>query len=181
MKLYIKIHIFLVFIMCAFTLEAQQDTVSVADSAKVPIRYEMTKSPSGAVFRSLALPGWGQYYVESYWKIPLFSGGVLASAYFIIDYHKKYSDKVKEIESFLALDTANLNSYRHRLLKNQREFYRDNRDQAIFIMAGFYIAAAVDAYVGAHLFDFNVNENLSLNISPKSYHSISLNFELKIR
>ena len=36
----------------------------------------MTKSPWGAVWRSAVIPGWGQFYNESYWKIPLFAGAI---------------------------------------------------------------------------------------------------------
>lgn len=38
------------------------------------------KSTTGAVLRSLALPGWGQYYTKNYWKAAAFvvvQGGIL--------------------------------------------------------------------------------------------------------
>lgn len=138
-------------------------------------KHSMSKSPMGAVYRSLVLPGWGQYYVESYWKIPIFTGGMIASSYFIVDYHNKYSNKVREIDSFLAADTLNFGSNKHLLLKRQREFYRDNRDQAIFFLAGFYLVAAIDAYVGAHLFDFNVTDEVSLHLSPSYRNAVGIN------
>ena len=34
----------------------------------------MQKSPWGAVLRSAVLPGFGQFYNESYWKIPVIWG-----------------------------------------------------------------------------------------------------------
>ncbi len=138
---------------------------------------EMTKSPMGAIWRSLVLPGWGQFYVESYWKIPIFSGGVIASTYFIIDNQNKYSKKQKEIDDYLAIDENNFGDNIHTVLKNQREVYRDNRDISIFVLAGFYIVAAVDSYVGAHLFDFNVSDDIGLNIQPNiNTNLIGINF-----
>ena len=38
----------------------------------------LTKSPTGASLRSLAVPGWGQIYVEQYIKAPLFFGAAVA-------------------------------------------------------------------------------------------------------
>lgn len=143
---------------------------------------KMTKSPAGAVWRSIIFPGWGQYYVESYWKIPIFTGGVLASAYFIWDNQSKYNKKKKEIEDYLSLDENNKDNYIHNVLKNQREVYRDNRDISIFVLAGFYIASTIDAYVGAHLFDFNVSDDLGMSIQPNYYNnSIGINFTLKFK
>ncbi|MBP7215307.1 MAG: hypothetical protein KBA52_06720, partial [Candidatus Kapabacteria bacterium] len=64
-------------------------------------------------------------------------------------------------------------------LVRKREYYRDNRDQSIFIMVGVYILAAVDAYVGANLYDFNVSEDLSINIIPKDLNGIAVNLQIK--
>ncbi len=141
------------------------------ETPKKPI-FEMQKSPSGAVLRSLALPGWGQYYVESYWKAPLFLAAAGTCVYFIIDNNNKFNTKDDELT---AIKNANLNDSRINYLTLQREVYRDNRDQAAFFLAGVYIIAAVDAYVGAHLFDFDVSDKLSLNIIPNRNSLVSVN------
>lgn len=123
----------------------------------------MSKSPVGAALRSIVLPGWGQYYVEKYWKIPIFLGAAGTCAYIIIDNNKSFNDKVKQIKSAAA---ANPEDPYIDLYKRQREVYRDNRDRAAFIIAGVYILSAIDAYVDAHLFDFNVDDNISVNVAP---------------
>lgn len=153
----------------------------IADSSASASKWKMSKSPMGAVYRSLVLPGWGQYYVESYWKIPLFTGGMIASAYIGVNNHIKYSDKVKEIEDFLAESPENENSSRHDLFKRQREVYRDNRDQALFFLAGVYIVSAIDAYVGAHLFDFDVSDDVSMQLRPHIGNTIGLGVSLKLK
>lgn len=145
------------------------DTDSTVNNSK-PI-FEMKKSPTGAVLRSLALPGWGQYYVESYWKAPLFLAAAGTCVYFIIDNNSKFNSKDDEIT---AVKAANPNDSRIDYLTLQREVYRDNRDQAAFFLAGVYIISAVDAYVGAHLFDFDVSDKLSLNIIPNRNSLVSL-------
>jgi hypothetical protein len=129
----------------------------------------MSKSPSGAVWRSLALPGWGQYYVESYWKAPIFLAGAGTCVYFIIDNNNKFNDKQSQIDKLIKIDPK---SSLIELYKRQREVYRDNRDQSAFFLLGVYALSAIDAYVGAHLFDFNVDENISLRLTP-SVNSIA--------
>jgi hypothetical protein len=146
-----------------------QDTTNGKKTTK---KFEMQKSPTGAIIRSLILPGWGQYYVESYWKAPLFLGAAGTCAYFIIDNNNKFKAKQTEIDKLSAIDPTN---YKISFLKKQREVYRDNRDQSAFFLAGVYLLATIDSYVGAHLFDFNVNDNLSLNLTPKQ-GIVALNF-----
>lgn len=140
-------------------------------------KFEMKKSPTGAILRSLALPGWGQYYVESYWKVPLFLGAAGTCAYFIIDNNNSYNDKQKQIDRAIL---NNPNDPNLQLYKLQRETYRDNRDQAAFFLAGVYILSAVDAYVGAHLFDFDVSDNISMNIIPSKLSIVNLKLSIKI-
>ncbi|MCE5305908.1 MAG: DUF5683 domain-containing protein [Chloroherpetonaceae bacterium] len=136
----------------------------------------MTKSPMGAIARSLILPGWGQYYVESYWKIPVFIGGMGFLAYLIIDNNNKYNAARKEVDNY---PTPPAYDFHYDYLIRKREYFRDNRDQSIFIMVGVYILAAVDSYVGAHLYDFNVSNDLSLNIIPKDMKYLALNLQIK--
>jgi hypothetical protein len=143
------------------------------DTAKT---LKMIKSPFGAVARSLVLPGWGQLYVESYWKIPVFIGGMGFLTYLIIDNNNKYNSASKEVNNYQKQSDYD---FYYDYLVRKREYYRDNRDQSIFIMVGVYILAAVDAYVGANLYDFNVSEDLSINIIPKDLNGIAVNLQIK--
>ena len=64
--------------------------------------------------------------------------------------------------------------------KNRREFYRDNRDMSAFYLLGVYVLATVDAYVGAHLFDFDVSDDaISYRIMP-SRELFSVNFQVSV-
>lgn len=163
------IYIFSLLIL-SYNLLLCQDTTKAE-----PKKFQMQKSPTGAIIRSLILPGWGQYYVESYWKAPLFLGAAGTCAYFIIDNNSKFNSKQKEIDNLISIDPTN---YKINYLKRQREVYRDNRDQAAFFLAGVYLLAAIDSYVGAHLFDFNVDDNVSVNLAPTN-NSVSLFLNIK--
>ncbi len=75
-----------------------------------------------------------------------------------------------------ALDDSDPNKSR---LKLEKEFYRDLRDKDAFYLFGVYIISAIDAYVGAHLYDFNVSDNLSFNISPDLNQGVLLQMTYK--
>lgn len=150
-----------------------KDTADSLTPAKATVHY--SKSPSGALLRSFAMPGWGQLYVGSYWKAPIFFGGAATLTYFIIRNHSDYADyrdKYNKLTDKTSIEALTL--------KNNREFYRDNRDMSAFYLLGVYALAAVDAYVGAHLFDFNVEYDYTFYISNKN-NGININFQYKIK
>jgi len=130
--------------------------------------FVMTKSPWGAVGRSAILPGWGQYYNESYWKIPVIWGVMGWFTYLYIennDLYQQYGELYKESLE----DSQNGNSS----YKEARDFYRNERDQWALFLGLTYFLNLVDAYVDAHLFDFSVSEN-------KYYNSPQLNMKFFI-
>lgn len=122
--------------------------------------FQMNKSPWGAVLRSAILPGLGQFYNESYWKIPVVWGALGYLMYLWSDSNAKY----QKYRDLFASDTDN------EVYRRYREFYKDQRDlNAVFIGLAYFLNL-VDAYVDAHLFDFNVSEEVSsnkINISLK--------------
>jgi hypothetical protein len=146
----------------------------VAQTAPAQDKFELTKSPSGAVWRSIAFPGWGQWYVGDKWKTPVFAAAWGSVAFLIVRNHVNYNDRDTEYQAARAINAPNAE-----LLKRQREVYRDNRDQAAFALLGIYIISAVDAYVGAHLYDFNVDDNLSFGFKSSSDGAVMLNCSIR--
>lgn len=155
-------------------------SLSAADSVNVSTEQNKTmtlsKSPTGAAVRSLIIPGWGQYYVQKYWKVPIFVGAAGVCAYLIIDNNNSFKDKKLQIK--LATE-ADPNDPYIELYKRQREVYRDNRDQAVFCLIGVYLLSAIDAYVDAHLFDFNVSDKLTLNVEPAGINFVRVGLKVK--
>ena len=106
------------------------------------------KNPTGAMLRSLVFPGWGQLYNEKYVKALI----------------------VFSIETGLALSMSYQNDQMHRYDKKgdaeTAKFYRDDRNRLIWWLTGFVLLSMGDAYVDAHLFDYDISPNLSLTVSP---------------
>ena len=107
--------------------------------------YKQTKSPTGAMLRSMVIPGWGQLYNESYWKIPIVWGALGAFAYA----WKWNDDKVNYYDDKYHSE-QNTGYY------ELREFYRNQRDLNTVFFVLVYLLNVVDAYVDAHMFDFEV-------------------------
>lgn len=136
----------------------------------------LSKNPTTAVLMSLALPGLGQYYNEQYWKIPLFTGTCGVTAYLFFYYNSKYNQTAGLYDK--ALDQG-AGSDVLASLKSQREAYRDNRDLSGVVFLSAYILAAVDAYVGAHLFDFEVSDDLSVRLGPTNTSIAAMQLRLQ--
>ncbi len=115
--------------------------------------FVMTKSPWGAVGRSAIIPGWGQFYNESYWKIPVVWGVLGWFTYLYVENNRLYKDYGDLYTESLQKGTP-IEFYRAR-----RNDYRDERDKYALFLGLSYFLNLVDVYVDAHLFDFDVTEN----------------------
>ena len=142
-----------------------------ADSASV-----VKKSPSTAVVYSFVLPGLGQVYTESYWKVPIFTGAAAASAYFIVANQSGFSTASQDYDNAVAQGQS---ATATATLLRKREFYRNNRDVAGLALLLTYTLAAIDAYVGANLYDFNVSSDLSLQLAPTPTSPLALHMQVR--
>lgn len=178
---------------------AQDSTVATQSEIKtVPKSANdyMTKSPSEALWKSV-IPGWGQYYNEEYWKAPILLGaavGLGGLIYYFNGEYNSYSDQLEvatRAGTKIPIDNPNdlgdtyypirknvLTDLQIRQLKGNKESNRDSRDMMAFYLLGVYVISAVDAYVGAHLYDFNVDEDLSykMNVNKFGYPEFALSY-----
>lgn len=122
-------------------------------------------------------PGAGQVYNKSYWKVPFVIGGFATLGY-CIDWNNRGFQRFKKAYSLLAdyeqhpekYPNGPTDEFRGRyssnFIKNLRNNYRRNRDLCIILTGGLYILQIVDAHVDAHLRDYDVSDDLSMNIEP---------------
>lgn len=125
--------------------------------------------PNKAAMLSAVLPGLGQAYNNQYWKIPLIYGGGIILAHYINYNHRIYHEFRNALIAIKDGDPATENPYarfRETSLTRNRDAFRRNRDFLMIIGAAYYLLNVVDAHVSAHLHEFEVNDKLSLNISP---------------
>ena len=126
--------------------------------------------PNKAALLSAVLPGLGQAYNNQYWKIPLIYGGGLIIGHYINYNNQIYNEMRNSLIAEVDSDPNTVNPYKDRFqetaLTRNRDAFRRNRDLLILIGAAFYLLNVVDAHVSAHLNEFDVNDNLSLKVSP---------------
>ena len=99
------------------------------------------KSPTGAMLRALAVPGWGQWYNGKKFKAVVVAGGEIGLV----------ADAI--IQNQLAVKATT---------EVDRLFYRDNRSLAIWWLAAVILYSMADAYVDAHLHGFDESTNLGM-------------------
>jgi hypothetical protein len=116
------------------------------------------KSGSLAMLYSALLPGAGQVYAHRYYTIPLFWGFGIYFTSIAIKANTQYIDYRGKFTESVHLDT--LTHSGNQKLLNDRDFYRDQRDEFIFYLGLTYILNIIDAYVGATLYDFDVSDEL---------------------
>lgn len=152
------------------TLHSQQaqksDTLPLLQPQKKDIvEFKLTKSPMLALGFSAALPGAGQIYTENYWKVPIIWG---VGGYWVYQWIH-LNNNYKEFRQKYVEDS---NEQNLRL----RNFYHDERDKFAWFLGALYIVNLIDAYAGAHLYNFDISPELSHNgkIIPK----VSVSFKI---
>lgn len=135
-----------------------------------------------AMWMSIVIPGGGQIYNRKYWKLPIVYGGFVGCAYawrwngqMYSDYSQAYLDisdddpNTKSYEKFLHLGAQitpeNMAHYKD-VFRRRKDTYRRWRDLSTFCMIGVYLLSIIDAYVDASLSQFDINEDLSMKVSP---------------
>ncbi len=109
------------------------------------------KSPTGALFRSMFVPGWGQLYTKKHFKafVAFFGEITLAS---LIVYENNQAQEHK----------GNFQSETDPFLKDLEfrrfQLHEDNRNTYIWFLAGTIFVSMWDAYVDAHLYNFKERE-----------------------
>jgi hypothetical protein len=142
----------------------QKDTIaSTTDTLKVK------HSPKKAAIMSAFLPGLGQAYNKKYWKIPIVYGGLGALGYFIRFNAVEYSFYRKAYLAKIDDDPATIDEFPFAsadgLLQRLNQ-HRRTRDMLIAGAVLVYALNIIDASVDAHLFEFDVSDDLSLRIEP---------------
>jgi len=170
------------------------DTALVVLSHKDSVRIYWKPDAMRAVWMGAILPGAGQIYNRSYWKLPIVYGAFVGCAYAIkwttgmyTDYKTAYRDILTDTnngtvtedpgKSYIAIlpegytlsrvgGVSNWTS----TLKNKQNSYLRYRDISIVAAVLVYALSLVDAYVDAQLFDYDISDDLSLQLNPTLHY-----------
>ena len=126
----------------------------------------VVKIPKRAGLYSAILPGAGQVYTKKYWKVPIIYAGLITSAYYIKESHDFYQNYKNTYLNRINGDRSDDIDYSDSQLIEAIELTRRNRDVSALLFTLTYVLNIVDASVSAHLFDYDVSEDISLHIQP---------------
>jgi len=145
------------------------------EQAILIITDTLVNRPSTAALYSAILPGLGQAYNNKYWKIPLIYAGVAFTAFLINRNHKLYIESLDALFAYQDGDDRTtvdppLNRFDATDMERRAELYRRNRDLSIVFAVALYLLNIVDAHVDAHLDEFIITDDLSLQLAPSTDH-----------
>ena len=148
------------------------------------------------------IPGYGQIYNRSYWKLPVVYGAFFGCAYAITwtnglynDYKTAYRDiATAEVvtedpsNSYIAILPEGYTLSRvggaskwETTLQSRQNTYRRYRDISIVATVLVYALSLVDAYVDAQLFDFDITPDLTMTVQPDFKYDFMNNRTTELR
>lgn len=132
-----------------------------------------------AALWSAVIPGAGQFYNKSYWKIPIIYATGAVLTYYLIENNRQYQSYRVALNQRVDNDPTTKDEYAdhpilgeangktaERNLRFRRDGYRRNRDLTILLAIGAHGLQIAEAYVHAHLKDFDVSDDLALRVHP---------------
>jgi TM2 domain-containing membrane protein YozV len=148
------------------------------DSSRV-VKKTKVHYPKVAVLLSTLVPGAGQIYNKKYWKTPIAWAGIGTGIYFVRRNHILYKDYkgalLQRVDTNSTEPDKYLDIYSSEQLVTLQDQYRQNRDLFIIVSSLVYVMNIIDALVDAHLFSFDVSDDLSLNWQPYYRYSVNTN------
>ena len=137
------------------------DSVKLARKNRLPV-------PKKALLYSLVLPGSGQVYNGRWWKAPIAVGAIGGMAY-VFSYNNGLYRRLKTALELELQDQmhefSSLNLGENGLRAN-RDSYDKNRQASLAGIVAVYGLVAIEAFVDAHLQNFDISEDLSWRIKP---------------
>ncbi|MFM9055421.1 MAG: DUF5683 domain-containing protein [Bacteroidota bacterium] len=159
--------------LCIFILLGTGGALSAQDSSatrKIPMR-DTTHSVRKATVLSAIIPGAGQVYNRKAWKVPIIYAGFAGLGYLFRQNQKNYIEYEDALLARYDNDPSTtdpyVDIYTDDNLRTLSDFYRRNRDLSFMGITLLYVLNIIDAHVDAHLFRFNMDDNLAIVCSPE--------------
>lgn len=166
-----------VFALLATSAAGQIDTLDTEEVAVVPVKKKgsiFKGRPGRAFLYSMIVPGAGQIYNKSYLRVPFVWGAVGGMGYLLHHNTREYNCRKA---AYIALVDGNpveptqkhycdpaiagiTDPGRMRILRDNAN---EARQTAIIGLSLVWLANGIDAFVNAHLKDFDVDDDLSIH------------------
>ncbi|MES2138353.1 MAG: DUF5683 domain-containing protein [Bacteroidota bacterium] len=152
------------------TLQNGKTTEDSLEQAKIkPKAKPAYHSPKTSALMSTIIPGLGQVYNKKYWKVPVIYAGLGGLAYSINQNQKKYSRYIEAYKFRIDGDSLTIDNfprYSDENLNTLQQYYKRFRNLSVIGFTLIYVMNIVDASVDAHMFTFDVSDDLSFHIQP---------------
>lgn len=140
--------------------------------------------PSRVWVKSAIVPGWGQVVNKQAWKVPIVYGVLGGITWFAVEQHQSYLDYRAAFYNSVPGRTdmiygptrPDLEGLPPEQLRFSRNSYRNRRDLSIIVFVAAWGLNAIDAYVFAHMRDFDTGPDLSVepswHLNPSTGNSV---------
>ena len=150
---------------------AQRAAKDTAAADTLPKTTERKRhSPLKAALFSLAVPGLGQAYNKKYWKIPIVYAGFGGLSYAVYHTATNFHGYRRAYRAHVAIPPDLTASHKGvnntEALKSYRDYYKRYLDISIICFSLWHVLNIVDATVDAHLFEWNMKDDLSVSWQP---------------
>ncbi len=170
----------------SLTVKKEERVIVVNDSLLTKEEYNPL-APAKAAFYSAVVPGLGQVYNKKYWKIPIIYAGMAAGLYFYKqqdDDYDRFRDAYKRrLAGYTDDEFQGISDDR---LINAQKSAQKNKSISIIVTVAFYFLNVIDANVDAHLRQYEVSDDLSLQpnfdynqFNTKPQYGMSLTYRFK--
>ena len=146
----------------------------------ISYKSDIKPLPARASLYSALLPGLGQASNGDYWKIPIFYGGLAVSGY-CWAFNQKQFKRYKQMYIDASAEDSNYNgSLSPQNMIWYRDKFRRYRDYSVIATALVYILNIVDANVFAHFDNFDISDDITVDLGPAMFEStFGLSMNLK--
>lgn len=134
----------------------------------VSFKSDSDPLPGRATIYSVLLPGLGQIYNGELFKVPIYWGGLLVSTHLLVNFNTNYK-RFKRIHNEATSPDPEISGNTPidgETAKWYRDVYRRYRDYSIVATVAVYLLQVLDANVFAYMHDFEVTDDISMNVEP---------------
>lgn len=182
-----KLLFFVISSLCFINVLAQEEFTERFDTLNNNLTTNISfvdmkrvHSANKAACMSAVLPGLGQIYNHQWWKVPIIYAAGVCVTYFAISNNNNKNKFKDEYYNRKNGNTQSLLpdyvSYTDAGIYNLYNAYKSNFQLSLIVGGVLYLANILDAYVYGHLFSFEIDDKLTMNIQPYTNHFLQSNF-----